>query len=36
MLEAARMAGSREYVTYTSDLSELADIPCVYVKQIKC
>lgn len=30
------MAGMREYVIYASDLTELADIPCVYVKQIKC
>lgn len=35
-LETAVMAGTREYVVYVSNLTELADIPPVYVKQIKC
>lgn len=30
------MAGIREYVVYALDLTELTDIPLVYVKQIKC
>lgn len=30
------MAGIREYIVYALDLIELADIPLVYVKQIKC
>lgn len=35
-LETAVMAGIREYVVYALDLTELTDIPLVYVKQIKC
>lgn len=30
------MAGIREYVAYALDLTELADIPRMCVKQIKC
>lgn len=36
MLETAVVAGIREYVVYALDLTELADTPPVYVKQIKC
>lgn len=35
MVEAAIMAGIREYVVYASDLTELADIPRV-CQAIKC
>lgn len=35
-LEAAIIANIREYVVCVSDLTELANIPRVYVKQIKC
>lgn len=34
MVEAEIKAGIREYVVYASDLTELADIPHVYVKQL--
>ena len=30
------MAGTREYVAYASHLTELVDMPRVYVEQIKC